>query len=150
LQSAPDGGLRRGDAPLDRTTRSRIADRRARRGAGGAAGQPGRDERSAGGGGSPPAARNARHHRVGAGTVSRARGQRAALLRAHHRTPARHAGPDALMVDRAAKAFFHLLAQSPALKKAASRYGLQRPTSVARRFIAGETVADAIDAARAL
>ena len=54
------------------------------------------------------------------------------------------------MVDRASKTFFHLLAQSSVLKKMASRYGMRRPTSVARRFIAGETVEEAIDAARAL
>jgi proline dehydrogenase len=54
------------------------------------------------------------------------------------------------MIDRAAKTFFHLLAQSSVLKKMASRYGMRRPTSFARRFIAGETVEEAIEAARAL
>jgi len=54
------------------------------------------------------------------------------------------------MIDGAAKTFFHLLAQSRALKKMASRYGMRRPTSFARRFIAGETVEEAIEAARAL
>ena len=54
------------------------------------------------------------------------------------------------MLDSASKAAFHLLAQSTILKKAASRYGMRRPTSFARRFIAGETVAEAIDAARAV
>src|SRR5205823_2527571 len=44
----------------------------------------------------------------------------------------------------------HLLAQSTVLKKLASRYGMRAPTSFARRFIAGETVAEAIEAARAL
>ena len=48
------------------------------------------------------------------------------------------------------KAFFHALSHSRTLKKLASRYGMRRPTSVARRFIAGESVAEAIDAARAL
>jgi proline dehydrogenase len=52
------------------------------------------------------------------------------------------------MLDSAAKTFFHLLAQSGALKKMASRYGMRKPSSFARRFIAGETVAEAIDAAR--
>src|SRR5207247_10142774 len=47
-------------------------------------------------------------------------------------------------------AFFHLLAQSGVLKKLASRYGMRRPTSFARRFIAGETIAEAVEAARAL
>jgi proline dehydrogenase len=52
------------------------------------------------------------------------------------------------MLDIASKAFFHLLAQSGVLKNLASRYGLRRPTSFGRRFIAGETVAEAIEAAR--
>src|SRR5205809_225855 len=54
------------------------------------------------------------------------------------------------MIDRASKTFFHLLAKSSVLNTMASRYGLRRPRSFARRFIAGETVADAIAAARAL
>jgi proline dehydrogenase len=54
------------------------------------------------------------------------------------------------MLDSAAKTFFHLIAQSQTLKKLASRYGMRKPSSFARRFIAGETVAEAIDAARAL
>src|SRR5437899_10217725 len=54
------------------------------------------------------------------------------------------------MLDRASKAFFHLLAQSGVLKKLASRYGMQRSASFARRFIAGETTAEAIEAARPL
>jgi proline dehydrogenase len=54
------------------------------------------------------------------------------------------------MLDSAAKAFFHLLARSRTLKALASRYGMRRPQSFARRFIAGETVEEAIDAARAL
>ena len=54
------------------------------------------------------------------------------------------------MLDRASRALFHFLAQSTVLKKAASRYGMRRPGSFARRFIAGETVEEAIEAARAL
>jgi len=54
------------------------------------------------------------------------------------------------MLDSAAKASFHVLAQSRLLKKLASRYGMRRPTSFARRFIAGETIAEAVDVARAL
>jgi len=54
------------------------------------------------------------------------------------------------MLDSAAKTFFHLLAQSRTLKILGSRYGMRRPTSFARRFIAGETVAEAIEAARAV
>ena len=54
------------------------------------------------------------------------------------------------MLDSASKAFFHLLSQSRPLKKLASHYGMRAPTSFARRFIAGETVAEAIEAARML
>jgi proline dehydrogenase len=52
------------------------------------------------------------------------------------------------MLDNASKAFFHLLARSGTLKTLASRYGMRSPTSFARRFIAGETVEEAIQAAR--
>src|SRR5580704_7522182 len=51
------------------------------------------------------------------------------------------------MLDATAKAFFHLLARNGALKKLASRYGMRKPTSFARRFIAGETIEEAIEAA---
>ena len=54
------------------------------------------------------------------------------------------------MLDRAAKTFFHLLARSGTLKQLAARYGMRKPTSFARRFIAGETVLEAIEAARAV
>ena len=54
------------------------------------------------------------------------------------------------MFDRASKTLFHLLARSSTLKRLASRYGLRKPTSFARRFIAGQTVEDAIAAARAI
>ena len=52
------------------------------------------------------------------------------------------------MFGSASKAFFHLLSQSSTLKKMASRYGMRRPQSFARRFIAGERVEEAIEAAR--
>src|SRR5262252_692902 len=52
------------------------------------------------------------------------------------------------MIDAAAKTFFHLIAQSRTLNRLASRYGMRKPTSFARRFIAGETTAEAIEAAR--
>lgn len=52
------------------------------------------------------------------------------------------------MLDSGAKTFFYLLAQSNTLKRLASRYGMRRPTSFARRFIAGERVDEAIEAAR--
>ncbi len=54
------------------------------------------------------------------------------------------------MLDSASKAFFHLLASSKTLKLLASRYGMRRPSSFARRFIAGEGVDEAIEAARVL
>ena len=54
------------------------------------------------------------------------------------------------MFARAAKTLFHLLARSSSLKSLASRYGMRKPTSFARRFIAGETVEEAIVAARTL
>jgi proline dehydrogenase len=54
------------------------------------------------------------------------------------------------MFDVASKAFFHLLAGIPPLKNVASRFGMRRPASFARRFIAGETVAEAVDASRAV
>jgi proline dehydrogenase len=54
------------------------------------------------------------------------------------------------MLDTASKAFFHTLARSSILKKLASHYGMRRPTSFARRFIAGETIEEAIEAARVI
>jgi len=54
------------------------------------------------------------------------------------------------MLGSASKAFFHLLAKSGTLKTLASRYGMRRPRSFARRFIAGERVEEAIEAARAV
>ena len=54
------------------------------------------------------------------------------------------------MLDHASKAFFHLLAKSRILKTLTSRYGMRRSGSFARRFIAGETPAEAIAAARAV
>jgi proline dehydrogenase len=52
------------------------------------------------------------------------------------------------MIDTASKAFFGSLASSTALKNLASRYGMRNERSFARRFIAGETVEEAIAAAR--
>jgi proline dehydrogenase len=54
------------------------------------------------------------------------------------------------MIDRAVKTLFHLLASSKTLGNAASRYGMREPTSLGRRFIAGETVDEAIAAARSV
>jgi proline dehydrogenase len=52
------------------------------------------------------------------------------------------------MLGAASKALFHALARSQTLKNAASRYGMRRPSSPARRFVAGETLDDAIAAAK--
>jgi proline dehydrogenase len=52
------------------------------------------------------------------------------------------------MFDAISKSAFSILASSGMLKRMASRYGMRKPTSFARRFIAGETVAEAIAAAR--
>ena len=54
------------------------------------------------------------------------------------------------MFQAASKAFFHALASSGSLQRLASRYGLRKETSFGRRFIAGETVEEAIEAARAV
>ena len=54
------------------------------------------------------------------------------------------------MIDAASKAFFSLLARSRSLQKLASRYGMASPASFARRFIAGETVEEAVEVARRL
>ena len=54
------------------------------------------------------------------------------------------------MIDKVSKAFFHTLAGSQGLKQLASRYGMRGSNSFARRFIAGETVEEAIEAARVI
>ncbi|TAK12237.1 MAG: proline dehydrogenase [Acidobacteria bacterium] len=54
------------------------------------------------------------------------------------------------MLSPLSKGFFHLLAGSSGLKSLASRYGMRQADSFARRFIAGESIEEAIEAARAL
>jgi len=54
------------------------------------------------------------------------------------------------MIDLVSKTFFHTLAGSHGLKQLASRFAMRRPQSIARRFIAGETVEEAVEAARAI
>ena len=54
------------------------------------------------------------------------------------------------MLQTASKAFFHVLAGSTVLKGLASRYGLRGRGGFARRFIAGESVEEAIEATRAI
>lgn len=53
------------------------------------------------------------------------------------------------MIDAAAKALFHSLAQIGVLQKLASRYGMA-PNGFARRFIAGESIDEAIAAVRSI
>ncbi|HEY0874480.1 MAG TPA: proline dehydrogenase family protein [Vicinamibacterales bacterium] len=52
------------------------------------------------------------------------------------------------MLQTVSKTFFTSLAGSTTLKNLASRYGMRGPRSFARRFIAGETLDEAIAAAR--
>jgi proline dehydrogenase len=54
------------------------------------------------------------------------------------------------MLDALSKSFFHALARSKNLEEFASRIGMAKPTSFARRFIAGETADEAIEGARAI
>ena len=54
------------------------------------------------------------------------------------------------MIQAVSKTFFHTLAGSDLLKRLASRYGLRNDKSFGRRFIAGETVEEAIETARAV
>ena len=54
------------------------------------------------------------------------------------------------MVDAASKTFFHSLAQLEFLQRLASRYGMSPKRGFARRFIAGESVEEAIEVVRAL
>ncbi len=52
------------------------------------------------------------------------------------------------MLQTVSKTFFQVLAGSQSLKNLASRYGMRARGGFARRFIAGETVEAAVDAAR--
>lgn len=54
------------------------------------------------------------------------------------------------MIDALSKAAFGTMAGSATLKRLASRYGMRGPRSFARRFVAGETIDEAIAAARAV
>ena len=54
------------------------------------------------------------------------------------------------MIQASAKAVFHLLARSSTLRQLTGHYGMRTPTSFARRFVAGETVEEAIAAVRML
>ena len=52
------------------------------------------------------------------------------------------------MLQTVSKAVFTSLAGSTTLKDLASNYGMRGPRSFARRFIAGETIDEAVGAAR--
>ncbi len=54
------------------------------------------------------------------------------------------------MIDAASKAFFHSLAQIRVLQRLASRYGMASERGFARRFIAGESIDEAITAVRTI
>ena len=54
------------------------------------------------------------------------------------------------MLDALSKSFFHALARSRSIERMASRVGMATPASFARRFIAGESAAEAIQAAKAI
>ena len=54
------------------------------------------------------------------------------------------------MIGYVSRAFFHTLAGSRTLQQLASRYGMRSSNSFARRFIAGETIDEAIAAARTI
>ena len=52
------------------------------------------------------------------------------------------------MLHASSRAFFNRLAGSSTIKRLASRYGMKQPGGFARRFVAGETLEEAIAAAR--
>jgi proline dehydrogenase len=52
------------------------------------------------------------------------------------------------MLDAASKAIFHSLAQIHLLQRLASRYGMAPGTGFARRFIAGESIEEAVEAVK--
>jgi proline dehydrogenase len=54
------------------------------------------------------------------------------------------------MLDLTSKAIFHGLAQIPTLQRLASKYGMAPGSGFARRFIAGETIEEAISCVRDL
>ncbi|HYT67175.1 MAG TPA: proline dehydrogenase family protein [Vicinamibacterales bacterium] len=54
------------------------------------------------------------------------------------------------MLQIVSRTFFHILAGSQGLKSLASRYGMRTQAGFARRFIAGESVEEAIEAARTI
>jgi proline dehydrogenase len=54
------------------------------------------------------------------------------------------------MLDATSKAFFHGLAQIPTLQRLASKYGMAPGSGFARRFIAGESIEEAVECVKDL
>ncbi|HUQ87774.1 MAG TPA: proline dehydrogenase family protein, partial [Vicinamibacterales bacterium] len=54
------------------------------------------------------------------------------------------------MLDATSKAVFHGLAQIPTLQRLASKYGMAQGSGFARRFIAGETIGEAVECVKDL
>jgi proline dehydrogenase len=54
------------------------------------------------------------------------------------------------MLDATSKAFFHGLAQIPTLQRLASKYGMAPRSGFARRFIAGESIDEAVECVKDL
>ena len=145
LQGAADGGRRRGDAAVDRPGGSsrRAAEAIIEALAAAGANMGVRSGREAVEAGAEPLAASQHHPRRARRPLPGPRAHRAPLLRAHAPAPARGtatSAPHALMFQTVSKTFFDALAGSGTLKHLASRYGMRRPGSFARRFIAGETV----------
>ena len=148
-QGATDVRRRDGHAAVGDPARSRVARRCDYRDASRRRRESRGLQRPPGGRRGRRASRVARHHRLRSRTVPRSRPQRPSVLRALDRTPS-HVWfcPHPLMLDVASKSFFQALSYSRILKTLASRYGMSGTHAFARRFIAGETVEDAIAAVR--
>ena len=54
------------------------------------------------------------------------------------------------MLDATSKALFHGLAQIPTLQRLASKYGMAPGSGFARRFIAGESIEEAVECVKDL
>jgi proline dehydrogenase len=52
------------------------------------------------------------------------------------------------LIQNLVQGFFHFFSRRKSLKTLATRYGMRTPRSFARRFVAGETAAEAIETAR--
>src|SRR5262249_3614631 len=147
VQSLADGARRGRDAAADDPRRAGGPDRRPAPRPGRERRQPQRPRGPRGGRRRRRTPRRARRPRRRAAAPARARPRHPPLLRTDD-SASPGTGPQgrALMFDAGSKAVFAALADSTTVKRLASRYGMRRAQSFARRFIAGETVAEAIDA----